>query len=287
MSPIKHILFPMDFSELCGAAAPYVASMARRFGAKVTLLNVVQPYWYAPMAEAAPVMVDVEEIRRRMELDLNQSFPDEFAGVTTERLVEIGDPAGIITQFAGNRGVDLVMMPTRGCGPFRQFLIGSVTAKVLHDCSRPVWTSAHIQEPPALIHVDVRTVLCAVDGASQSADLLKSAAEFAGDVGAKLRLVHVVPVPTLWANAQSDVSFKERIVQEARRSIGELQRSLMIEAPLCVMTGDIASMVREAAERYKADLVVIGRGVMNERLGRLRTNAYAIIRHSPCPVLSH
>jgi nucleotide-binding universal stress UspA family protein len=37
---------------------------------------------------------------------------------------------------------------------------------------------------------------------------------------------------------------------------------------------------------HNADLVVIGRGKLQEALGRLRTNAYAIIRQSPCPVVS-
>jgi hypothetical protein len=38
--------------------------------------------------------------------------------------------------------------------------------------------------------------------------------------------------------------------------------------------------------RHGADLVVIGRGVLNGTLGRLRTHAYGIIRQSPSPVLS-
>ena len=35
-----------------------------------------------------------------------------------------------------------------------------------------------------------------------------------------------------------------------------------------------------------ADLVVIGRGHTHAPLSRLRTNAYAIVREAPCPVLS-
>jgi hypothetical protein len=36
----------------------------------------------------------------------------------------------------------------------------------------------------------------------------------------------------------------------------------------------------------QADVVIIGRGHVKEPLGRLRTNSYAIIRESPCPVIS-
>jgi nucleotide-binding universal stress UspA family protein len=53
-----------------------------------------------------------------------------------------------------------------------------------------------------------------------------------------------------------------------------------------VAVGDVAGAVREEARRHSADLIVIGRGLLHERLGRLRTHSYGIIRHSPCPVLS-
>ncbi|MBV9223365.1 MAG: hypothetical protein JOY85_05020 [Acidobacteriaceae bacterium] len=45
-------------------------------------------------------------------------------------------------------------------------------------------------------------------------------------------------------------------------------------------------MVQETALACQAQLVVIGRGRMQGFLGRLRTNVSAILRESPCPVLS-
>jgi len=286
MTTIKHILFPIDFSERCRATVPYVAAMAKRHGAKISLLNVVQPYWCVPMVEAPPVIVDLDEIRRSIERDLSQGFAEEFAGLVVEHSVEIGDPAEIIIQFAENHDVDLVMMPTHGYGRFREFLLGSVTAKVLHDCKRPVWTSAHLQNPQQPIPWDVSNILCAIDLAPQSADILKSASKFAQDIGAELRLVHAVPAPSAWPDRQLDAPFEAGLIKDARRAISEWQKSLGVVAPLCVLRGDVASVVRESAQRHKADLVFIGRGVLNEKLGRLRTNAYAIIRQSPCPVLS-
>jgi nucleotide-binding universal stress UspA family protein len=65
-----------------------------------------------------------------------------------------------------------------------------------------------------------------------------------------------------------------------------LQESAGVDATLHVEAGHVADVVREEALRHGADLVVIGRGVLQETLGRLRSNAYAIIRHAPCPVLS-
>lgn len=50
--------------------------------------------------------------------------------------------------------------------------------------------------------------------------------------------------------------------------------------------GEVATVIREAAEENRADLVIIGRGVMQETFGRMRTNVYAIVREAPCPVIS-
>jgi len=50
--------------------------------------------------------------------------------------------------------------------------------------------------------------------------------------------------------------------------------------------GDVAPVVRRAAEENQADLVVIGRGVLQELFGRMRTHVYSVIREAPCPVIS-
>ena len=51
------------------------------------------------------------------------------------------------------------------------------------------------------------------------------------------------------------------------------------------ITRDIADAVCGYAKSVGADLVVIGRG-KDRQIGRLRTNAYGIIRQAHCPVLS-
>jgi len=68
--------------------------------------------------------------------------------------------------------------------------------------------------------------------------------------------------------------------------IAKLLESAGVNAPACVTVGDVAGAMREEAVRHSADLVVIGRGSIHEKLGRLRTHAYGIIRQAPCPVIS-
>src|SRR5262245_44526179 len=124
MLALKHILFPTDFSERCCAAAPFVRALAERFGARITLKSVLPPVWQTGMGDPGAVaLIDMEELRRDMELRLSGAFLKEFAGIPVQRVAEVGDPAECITRFARSEGVDLIMMPTHGYGPFRSMLL--------------------------------------------------------------------------------------------------------------------------------------------------------------------
>ena len=284
MGGFKHIVFPVDFSERCAGAVPFVENMARRFGAKVTMISVAHPT-YAGGMEGVPI-VDPQMLLQNVKSELDSAFRNEFQGITVERVADIGDPARLICDYVKSHAVDLVMMPSHGYGPFRQLLLGSVTAKVLHDVGCPVWTTAHTGKAPEPEHLQIAKVLCSVDGSQQSAALMQRAAAMAKDLGATLRLVHVVPGIEAWPERQMDIEFEEQIRQNAKNNIEALEKSAGVDAPLCVAVGSVAHGVAEEAERHEADLLIIGRGVSQGTLGRLRTHAYGIIRLSPCPVLS-
>jgi nucleotide-binding universal stress UspA family protein len=285
MLAIKHILFPIDFSERCCGATPFVSAMARRFGAKITLISVAAPYWYAG-DPGVPMVVDMDEVKEQLENRLAKSLTQEFRAFDVQRVVDIGEPAEVITRFAHTEGVDLIMMPTHGYGPFRSFLLGSVTSKVLHDASCPVWTGAHIEEAPQKEHVACRNILCAVDGTPKSVPLMEWSAEFARLSGGSLRLVHVIRGVQGWPERQLNREFEETMRKDAKEVIERLQRTAGVDAPVCVAVGDVAAAVREEARRHGADLLVAGRGLLHETFGRLRTHSYAIIRQAPCPVVS-
>ncbi len=140
-----------------------------------------------------------------------------------ERVAEVGDPAREITDFAHANQVDLIMMSTHGYGPFRALLLGSVAATVLHDAECPVWTAAHANEPPVADHIQIRNILCAVDGTSNSVSVLKWAAELKKDTGGTLRLIHVMANPDGGFSHEADRQFEENMLLEARQRITGLQ----------------------------------------------------------------
>lgn len=143
---IKHILFPVDFSDRSNGAAPFVAALAAKFDAQVTLLTAAHANYAGGLAGAP--LIDPQTIIDAVQEQLDRTYLTEFSGLNVRRLTVPGEPAREIIDFAAANQVDLLMMTTHGRGPFRQLLLGSVAAKVLHDTHVPVWTTAHSGEPP-------------------------------------------------------------------------------------------------------------------------------------------
>ena len=73
---------------------------------------------------------------------------------------------------------------------------------------------------------------------------------------------------------------------KVRNAIGEMQQKAGTKATLHLEQGDIPDHVEKAARRLPADLVLIGRSSDAGVFGRLRKNSYAIIRQTPCAVIS-
>jgi nucleotide-binding universal stress UspA family protein len=153
-----------------------------------------------------------------------------------------------------------------------------------------VWTAAHTGDPTLQSHTIFTSMLCAVDLNEGSAELLGKAAKFAASCSATLRLVHAVPGAGegygTYRDATRDRDFPHFLLSAAREEATRVQEAVGTKLEQCVAGGEVSQVVRAAAERDEADLVIIGRGKLEASLGRLRTHAYSIIRDSPCPVLS-
>ena len=286
MPGFHHILFPVDFSDQCRAVRPFVRSMAERFHSRLTLLHSIQipACWYGGLDAAYPIMLDLPDLEESARKELTAFFSP--ANEVSDRVVKPGDPATDITQFADQNDVDLIMMPTHGYGKFRGLLLGSVTAKVLHDARSNVWTATHTENPDLSKHLECKNIMAAIDLTESAVPLIHRYADVARDFNAKLRLVHAVPGASAETRYDLDQDFRSFLLQSARREIARLQTEAGTNFEVCMEGGTVSRIVREAALHHDADLILMGRGSLQETFGRLRTNAYAIIRDAPCPVLS-
>ena len=206
--------------------------------------------------------------------------------MNTASIVETGFAAPAITEYAEKNGIDLIAMPTHGYGPFRRTLLGSVTAKILHDTNVPVWTDAHAPEPNHRAHPQPRHILVGLDLKPESKHVLEAALQIAADCGATVEVVHAAREGEI-TPIHSEARLNEVTVEAAREAMVAVKPSAAgTEVDVVVDTGSISKLLRTVALRKRSDLVVIGRGALQESFSIFRANAFEIIRDAPCPVLS-
>jgi nucleotide-binding universal stress UspA family protein len=139
----RHILAPTDFSEYSKKAVASALELAQKFGAKLTILHVVElpPYpveGYVPPSLSATFLDDME---RQATVDLAQVVPEaEAAKVDVARLVAVGTPYRKIVETAEADHVDLIVMATAGRTGFSHLVLGSIAERVVRTASCPVLT---------------------------------------------------------------------------------------------------------------------------------------------------
>jgi nucleotide-binding universal stress UspA family protein len=291
MPKLSRILVPVEFSPRCRGAVQYAEALSCHFHCEIVLLHVVIPPLANFSSFEAIAYTSAAELAREI-AEQRTADLDAFSCTTPDndvvrRVVLEGDPTQTIVEFASSENCDLIVMPTHGYGPFRRFLLGSVTAKVLHDAICPVWTGPHMEQAPDYSSVHFQNIMCALDLGPHSRAVLGRAAEFAREFGARLSIVHAIPSSaTRLGGFYFDPDWRTQLTRTAMEHIGVLRREMGIEASVAIEAGEPPLVVTTAAEATSADLLVIGRGSTPRAHGHLPTNAYSIVRQSKCPVVT-
>jgi len=121
----RHILIPTDGSELAERGVAHGLALAKSLGAKVSVINVVEPL-FAVTGDFASVLDRVANAAKD-------------AGVSCETIQVDNVPAyQAIIATAEDKGCNLIVMSSHGLGGLSMLLIGSVTNQVLTHAKTPV-----------------------------------------------------------------------------------------------------------------------------------------------------
>ena len=285
MPAIKTILAPVDFSDRSAVAAQHAVAVAMHFGSRVIFAHVI---------EAAPAEVRAQTLGHAfeeaadshgvMQAKLEAMARETAAGVPYEAVVAEGDPAHRLEVLAGEMDVDFAVMATHGYGVFRRFLVGSTTAKLIHDLTCPVLTGVHLADRPPFRSGPYRTIACALGlrESAHSEQVLRWSVDFAQEWDAKLHVIHVPPAIEWGAAEWFPPDTRELVRAASRERLGALVEKVGCDAELHVDGLDPITYANEVIKKTGADVLVLGRSVGHG----LRTNAYAMIREAACPVIS-
>jgi nucleotide-binding universal stress UspA family protein len=138
-----NILIPTDGSQLSGKAVEHGIALAKRIGAKITVLTVSTPFHTfttdTQMIEDTPAQYKAR-VQDRTEKTLGSAGrAAQAAGVPCETVhVEHEHPYQAIIDTAGAKGCDLIVMASHGRRGLSAIVLGSETVKVLTHSKIPV-----------------------------------------------------------------------------------------------------------------------------------------------------
>ncbi len=282
----NHILFPTDFSPRSRGLNKQVEWLAAQFGSRVTLLHVFElpAGWYIGCEGTFVNMEWIDTLRESAQCSLSK-YTIDVPGDHLQRLLMEGDVAGQIMSLVDREKVDLIVMGTHSYGALQGLLLGSQTAKVLHSSGCPIWTDSLLHNRKS--NAAISKILCAVEMIDEAVPLMRFTKQLASELGADVRLIHAIPEIEARLHPYFDGDACRDFAESARAEIAKMQREADTDFAVIVSEKGVTQALTETAADYGADLVVIGRGKAQKRLGRLRTHVYDIIRQAPCPVLSY
>lgn len=198
--PIQRILLPIDGSEHSKRAVAFAGCLGTSLGenlADIALLRVISGRYmnrYMPFidyrAEILKLSHSFEEFKKQhIEKNIKPSLEegetilrDLGIGINIEKLVKEGDPAHEIVLTADEKGISTIIMAKRGLSEIAEFILGSVTNKVVHAAGKQ---TVYIVGQKVLKDkiCPVPKILVPVDGSSYS---LKGV-EYAACLAAKLK----------------------------------------------------------------------------------------------------
>jgi nucleotide-binding universal stress UspA family protein len=146
---MKKILVPVDFSKPSLLASDVAADIARKSGAKVVLLHVVEEIVGNSINVEGQVGTGEDWEDRIFTLKLIEKAKKQLAKLTEDPKFEsvkvipelrVGTPYHGMNQIIVDQKVDLVVMGTAGHSDFEEMIIGSNTEKVVRSSHCPVLT---------------------------------------------------------------------------------------------------------------------------------------------------
>ncbi len=138
---IRSILVPVDFSTPSIKAVHYAAAFAEQFGAKLTLLHVVEPLGSAEFTAAFPLVIENDKLVRLSEdklLNLSAKLGIDRR-LIEKTLVRTGVPFNEITNAARTLKADLIIIATQGNTGLKRLMLGSTTERVVRHATCPVF----------------------------------------------------------------------------------------------------------------------------------------------------
>jgi nucleotide-binding universal stress UspA family protein len=200
-------------------------------------------------------------------------------------VISEGNICDVLSNFIGQKGIDLIVLGTRGRTGLGKTLLGSVAEEILRQAPCPVLTvGPHVTVPPEKT-ASMHEILFATDLVADVPEAAPYAMSLAQENQAHLTLLHVIE------NQNSgDLLHPADVMEFKRRKLEMLVRpeAALWCAPECLVeAGNPAEKILEAAKRKGADVIVLGARPARNFTTFLDTGTvHKVVTQANCPVLT-
>jgi len=148
---MKKILIALDYDPTAQKVAETGFSLAKAMRAEVTLLHVISDAKYYSSTDYSPIMgfngyMNLEPIQldnidalKNASMHYLDKTTQHLGDETIQTLVKEGDLAESIIKIAKDINADIIVMGSHSHRWLDEILLGSVTEKVLHHSSIPLF----------------------------------------------------------------------------------------------------------------------------------------------------
>ena len=142
---ITKILVPVDFSPHAERAFRYATTLARRLGAQLGLVHVVEDPFVTGAWNSEIYVPNIPELLQDLIAGAERELAtlkasDAAKGLTVETAVITGRPSHTLVEHAKEGGFDLIVMGTHGRTGLAHVVMGSVAERVVRKAPCPVLT---------------------------------------------------------------------------------------------------------------------------------------------------
>jgi len=263
---LEHMLVPLDGSPLAECVLPHVVALAHAFGARVTVLRILERTRAAdPTRSVDPLDWHIRKAEAGAYLDGVAARLQEV-GLRVEKGLLEGQAAERIVEFAHTTDVSLVLLSSHGRSGLSGWNISGVVQKIVLRAYMPTMiVRAYHPASGDLDGLRYRRLMIPLDCSQRAECVLPVATKLARFHKSRLLLTHVVRRPELICRAppmQGDLNLVEQISernrQEAGRYLKQLQARLSLDIEGHLLVEDSAEApLHDLVRQENVDLVVL------------------------------
>ena len=265
----KHILIPLDGSNLAESALPAAAYLAGKLHSRVTLLHVIE--------ENAPAeihgerhLTDPDEAQRYLKDLAGSHFQPGIKVETHVHREEVQNVArSIVSHSQSEFAPDLIILSAHGQGGLRDIFMGNIAQQVLTLGQIPILL-IDVPEDGCRDCFELKTILLPIDGNPQHEQAFSSGVDLAKSCKAGVILLMVIPTLTSLKGEKAATSIflpgavslaLEQAEEEAGSYVEEHMLQLKkagVNGTSVIVRGDPAVQIADAAQTANLDLIILG-----------------------------